>query len=465
MSMRSAGSLFLFMMAGAAFWAAAGLFCGPAAAADPDVLTVRTAEAKLFAQPVKIAPVLETLKSGTELLVLHRKGEWVAVSLPDQRLGWVHQGSFTAETAAPPAAADGLGTASSGAPGRTATLKAASGRVRKAPSLEAPLAFGLSRGSRFTVTDRQGDWYHIRSAGGQTGWIYHTLVAFPPPPPAESEAPGAGAEAPSSPEIAAAEPAAPEPGGEAAEAEAASADAVTEQGAAGEDDTLSVILKARSGRVRNGPSKDSPTAFGILRGTRAMVTETEGDWYRIQLPDGRSGWASRTMFEIEETRKAAGDAEAGKPEPPSAAAEGPKILKPKTGDKPAASPAPAEATAAASPEAPPAGEIRAIRFETTPEGHETIRFELNGFHPPKTYTLDDKAVPVVVCEFEDIRLSPGIGGSVPANGVLVKGISIRQPGGKGSPVLVEASLDPRFKYSVDQVFFKKSNLYVMTFKK
>ena len=74
-------------------------------------------------------------------------------------------------------------------------------------------------------------------------------------------------------------------------------------------------------------------------------------------------------------------------------------------------------------------------------------------------------MPMVVCEFADTRLSPGIGRTVPANGILVTGISIRQSGGADSPVLVEAALDPRFKYSVDQVFFKKTNLYVMTFKK
>lgn len=448
------------MMSGAAIWAAAGLFCGPAAAADPDVLTVRTAEAKLFAQPVKIAPVIETLKSGAELLVLHRKGDWFAVSLPDQRLGWVHQSSFTAEAPAPAASAEPPETASSGAPERTATLAAASGRVRKAPSLQAPLAFGLRRGSRFTVTDQQGDWYHIRSAGGQTGWIYHTLVAFASPPPSEPEAPGAEGEAPTPTGTAAA---APEGGGE--DAASAPAEGASPEVASEADGLRTAVLKVRSGRVRTGPSKDAPTAFGILRGTRVTVTETEGEWHRILLPDGRSGWASQTMFEIVEAPEAMGDADSGKAEPPPAASETQRTLKPKTGEKSAAAATPKAETTAAAPEAASAREIRAIHFETTPEGHETIRFELNGFHPPKTYTLDGRDAPMVVCEFENTRLSPGIGGSIPANGVLVKGISVRQPGGAGSPVLVEASLDPRFKYSVDQVFFKKSNLYVMTFKK
>ena len=55
---------------------------------------------KLYAQPVKIAPVMETLEKGAKVLVLHQKGDWYAVSLPDQRLGWAHQSIFTPCSAA-----------------------------------------------------------------------------------------------------------------------------------------------------------------------------------------------------------------------------------------------------------------------------------------------------------------------------------------------------------------------------
>ncbi|WP_373499261.1 SH3 domain-containing protein [Desulfococcus sp.] len=486
--MRRNRSHFLSVMLGLAFWASAGLLrCPTLSADDPGVRIVRTSEAKLHAQPVKIAPVLEMLKPGAELLVLYRKGEWIAVSLPDQRLGWVHQSIFTAEKSTAEAAAVTPEASSPGVPGRTATLKAASGRVRKAPSLNAPLAFGLNRGSRFTVLAKQGDWYHIQAESGQTGWLYHTLAAFTsPPPPAEAEAPpvdeepdGAAEGTPSQAETAATESGAGEPGtpapapdtppsqpeSDAADTGTAAANPAASKGASGEGNGPAVILKARSGRVRTGPSKSSPTVFGIPRGTRAVVTETEGAWYRILLSDGRTGWASKTMFDIVDDKEFRKDEATPKDAPVAARPEESKTLKRKSGEKPAAAEQPKTETASAPAEAPSEKEIRAIRFETTPEGNENIIFELNGFHPPKTYTLDDQSVPMVVCEFADTRLSPGIGSAIPANGILVTGISIRGSGGAGSPVLVEAALDPRFKYSVDQVFFKKTNLYVMTFKK
>jgi hypothetical protein len=71
----------------------------------------------------------------------------------------------------------------------------------------------------------------------------------------------------------------------------------------------------------------------------------------------------------------------------------------------------------------------------------------------------------VVCEFADTRLSPNIGSTVPGRGELVKAVSVRRDGGANSPVRIEAAIDPRFKYSVDQFFFKKENRYVITFKK
>ena len=344
MSMRCIRAHFFSVMTGLAFWAAAGLlYCPALLADDPDVLTVRSAEARLFAQPVKIAPVIETLKPGVELLVLHRKGEWFAVSMADQRLGWVHQSIFTAEKSTAGDAAKAPEGASPEQPGRNAALKAASGRVRKAPSMDAPLAFGLTRGNRFSVLAKQGDWYHIQAESGQTGWIYHTLVSFTsPPPPEEAETPavgdspsgaeppgGATGGIPSEAESGAGEPETPGRAGQpsrtrsaAADIRMAATDPAASKGASGEGDGLSVILKARSGRVRTGPSKSSPTSFGILRGTRAVVTETEGTWYRILLSDGRTGWASKTMFDIVDDKEIRKDEATRKDAPTAAPPEG-----------------------------------------------------------------------------------------------------------------------------------------------
>ena len=527
MNLRCDRSLIISFLSGLALYAAATLLgCPSLFAEEADVMTVQTVEGKLYAQPVKIAPVMETLEKGAKVLVLHQKGEWYAVSLPDQRLGWAHQSIFTPEKtiakktepspktvaheASTPTLEDESPEASAPSPaGENAILKVTSGRVRNAPSRDAGLAFGLIKGDPFTVLAKQGDWYQIRTAKGQTGWVYHTLVQFlPPAPPSVAEAPEAGEDSattaaenaaavkgpPSQTEDAESETedamasadstlseskaAAVETENAAASTESApsenkkapseaqepfaAADTVppeAEKAATTADGGFTVALKVRSGRVRTGPSMSSPTAFSIPRGTRANVTETEGGWHHILLPDGRTGWSYKTMFDI------VGEKDVIAPEAPEkagAAVPAPPVVE-KTAEKQTA--AVKEAAAAPQSEAPAAKEIKGIRFEITPEGDENIVFELNAFNPPKTYTVDDNSVPKVVCEFADTRLSPGIGKSVPTNGKLVTALSIRQPGGGDSPIRVEASLDPRFKYSVDQVFFKKTNLYIITFKK
>lgn len=457
MNMRCDRSFFISLLSGLAFYAAAILLGCPSLLADETgVMTVQTAEGKLYTQPVKIAPVMETLEKGAKVLALHQKGEWYAVSLPDQRLGWAHQSIFTLEeTTAETETTLEAETPEASAPaqaGQNAVLKVHSGRVRKAPSLDARLAFGLTQGDRFTVLGTQGDWYHIKAASGQTGWIYHTLVKFlSPPPSSETEAPDVRDES------------AP-PKAEDAIAAADSAPPETEKAAAETDGGFTVTVKVRSGRVRTGPSIASPTAFVIRQGTRAKVTETEGSWYRILLPDGRTGWSYNTLFDIvgEKDASAPKTQKSAEIVTPVPTAEE-KTEKKKTEEKPKA--ARKKETSTAEAETPAVKEIKTIRFETTPEGDETIIFELSSFNPPKTYTMDDKNVPMVVCEFADTRLSPSIGKTVPANGKLVTALSIRQPGGGDSPIRVEASLDPQFKYSVDQVFFKKTNLYIITFKK
>lgn len=396
------------------------------AADDADVVTVRTAEGKLYTQPVKIAPVMETLEKGVRLMLLHQKGEWYAVSLPDLRLGWIHESIFAPERTAAkseaPADQGSSPTDSRDTAERQGILKVDSGRVRGNPSIDAELVFGLSRGDRFTVLAEQGDWYHIQARNGQKGWIHHSLFDFSPPRPtaaedesAETTPPPMESDAPADPTIAEIET---------ADVAAENDDADTDAGSV--EDGFQVVVKVRSGRVRTAPSTASPTAFGILRGTRAEVAAVEGEWYRILLPDGRTGWAHETLFDTE------GRDGADKPESRDAS-----VVK----------------------------EIEAIVFDTTPEGHETITVELNSFNPPKAYTVKGKTAPLVVCEFADTRLSPNIGSTVPGRGELVKAVSVRRDGGANSPVRIEAAIDPRFKYSVDQFFFKKENRYVITFKK
>jgi SH3-like domain-containing protein len=50
--------------------------------------------------------------------------------------------------------------------------------ARFGPLEESQSAFNLPDGAEVTVTDRKDDWVQVRTAGGRTGWIPRTSLAF-----------------------------------------------------------------------------------------------------------------------------------------------------------------------------------------------------------------------------------------------------------------------------------------------
>ncbi|MDZ7695624.1 MAG: SH3 domain-containing protein [Deltaproteobacteria bacterium] len=59
-------------------------------------------------------------------------------------------------------------------------------------------------------------------------------------------------------------------------------------------DNREVIVEM--GNVRDGPSIEAEVKFRIKRGDTLTVLEQHGNWYAIELQDGRSGWAHNTLF-------------------------------------------------------------------------------------------------------------------------------------------------------------------------
>lgn len=61
--------------------------------------------------------------------------------------------------------------------------------------------------------------------------------------------------------------------------------------------TKGVVLESGV-EVRSAPGQDSPTVSTIYEGTRARVDQSEGEWYRIRLVNGLSGWIHRDKLRI-----------------------------------------------------------------------------------------------------------------------------------------------------------------------
>lgn len=110
-----------------------------------------------------------------------------------------------------------------------------------------------------------------------------------------------------------------------------------------------------------------------------------------------------------------------------------------------------------------AKEIKEIKVDITPGGEEKIVFVLNGFYPPETFVIEE-SVPKVVCDFFGLRLGSGIRRQTEVNGDLVQKIRIGVHKGAEPKTRVVMDLVSDRDYEVEQIFFRKENLYTLTFK-
>ncbi|HLU80689.1 MAG TPA: SH3 domain-containing protein, partial [Flavobacteriaceae bacterium] len=53
------------------------------------------------------------------------------------------------------------------------------------------------------------------------------------------------------------------------------------------------IIFAAEAQVKSAPNQGSELVFLLHEGTKVRVMEDFGEWYEIQLPDGKSGWLQK----------------------------------------------------------------------------------------------------------------------------------------------------------------------------
>lgn len=376
---------------------------------------VRTPVGNLHTQPSDGAPVIDVLKQGDAITPLYRQGEWYAVKLPDQRLGWIHQSlvqgptavAATDETSPQMVSPDSTPVESDDTtetPKPTdqppevqevaaeepfeVMVNTMGGRIRETPSLDAAVKFVLGKGARAFVTAKQEKWYFIRTSDNRNGWAHQML--FDRLPPAVASPDGAAATV-------------GETGPSSGSGEMATA--------SGTDAEFTAALNVPRGRVRKGPSLDAEILFTLSRGETVTVADEEGDWYEILTQNGRTGWSHRKLFTRETARR-----------------------------------------------------ITAIGFKTLENGDEEVSFTLSDFFYPNTFALDDERIPKVVCDFPDARPNADIAETIPVNGRFVQQLRVGIHGGEDRKTRVVVDLNPEKRYNVEQLLYKKTRRYTLTFK-
>jgi hypothetical protein len=116
----------------------------------------------------------------------------------------------------------------------------------------------------------------------------------------------------------------------------------------------------------------------------------------------------------------------------------------------------AQPATTATPQGP---QLLNVTFDDSSSKGEMVLFHLTAFHPP-TVSAVEKDNPKVVCDFVGMSLGKGVEENISAKGKYVQRISISKHS-KPDKIRVELNLSPNRDYDLQQVFFKKDNLFVL----
>ena len=229
---------------------------------SPAMLTVSADIGRIRARPSFESPVLFLVQKNELMQRIVEKGDWYQVAGGGNAGGWAHKSLFEPgqETEAPPSIVAAK-EPNSPAPAklqppkshkRTVAVDVA--MVRQEPSAQAPIRFRLYGQEKVEVLSAEKEWLQIRRINGWIGWAHESLFL-----PAQKEAAdGSVSEWP------------------------------------GSSPTLTVGVDVAM--VRTAPSADAPRAFRAVEKMQVRLFEQQGDWVRIGMKNGWSGWAHRSLF-------------------------------------------------------------------------------------------------------------------------------------------------------------------------
>ncbi|MBT8340918.1 MAG: SH3 domain-containing protein [Desulfatitalea sp.] len=119
-------------------------------------MAVSVEKANVRSGPSAKSELLWQVERYHPLLVIERKDAWCFFKDFEGDKGWIH-GSLLDQTAA-------------------VIVRAKLSNIRSGPGTDYNVVFTVDRGIPFKVLGKKGDWYRIRHADGDEGWIHKSLV-------------------------------------------------------------------------------------------------------------------------------------------------------------------------------------------------------------------------------------------------------------------------------------------------
>ncbi|USG64084.1 SH3 domain-containing protein [Brevibacillus ruminantium] len=271
----------------------------PAQAPKPQIES-KTDNLNVRSGPGQNFPVVQTINPGTKFTVLERNGEWISIQLSASTKGWVagwlvtehnagnaagHQAPSTGTPAAPPSATPPAvptapgGSSATGQAGNAGNLLTLEDNpyVYPAPDLSLPAIGQLHSGMNITVTSKQNGWIQFPYEGIQA-WI---------PQPGTGSAPSSGNN-----------PGTPAP--DIIDGHGNSGDSPISPAAPAQPEKPTAIVQTDDLNLR-AESNTASAVLGTLKaGTTLNILEKQTDWYKVQTPDGKTGWVAGWLVTVKQ---------------------------------------------------------------------------------------------------------------------------------------------------------------------
>ncbi|RNB90622.1 N-acetylmuramoyl-L-alanine amidase [Brevibacillus fluminis] len=134
-------------------------------------IKVNAPAVNLRSMPTTDSDLLTTMSLGTVLTVLGADGDWYQVQTPDGKTGWVANWLVTKpERTVPSTPPTHSPTA------KTVTVLGSDTNIRTGPGTNTAILTRVQTGDKLTLVASSGDWYQIKLANGQIGYIASWLV-------------------------------------------------------------------------------------------------------------------------------------------------------------------------------------------------------------------------------------------------------------------------------------------------
>ncbi len=229
---------------------------------------------RLRSSPSTESKIIALLNKGQIVHVFGERGDWKQVTVQGGNTGWVAGWLIKYETnSGNTASIDPLPDPPPDFPNPEyqrpptvseklyAWIDGSKVNVRSGPGTDHPVRLQLGREQKVEVLGADGHWCRIKTSGGDVGWVAGWVISFLPP-------------------------------GE---------EITTEQN--GETIAVKVGWVARPEvNLRAGPGTNYEEIGELVLSTQVIITDQHGDWYKVLLDNGKSGWVAGWLIDTREER-------------------------------------------------------------------------------------------------------------------------------------------------------------------